>query len=100
LPERFAPPTELQDMHSKLVKELNFPEAERLYLEYDGIKEFDPIVTQVFNKLYMTNESIFIGAPSGGQDSRTLAELAIWQEVQSEGFDKIVYICPVESMCK
>jgi pre-mRNA-splicing helicase BRR2 len=87
-------------MHSKLVKELSFPEAERLYLEEDGIKEFDPIVTQVFNKLYLSSESIFIGAPNGGQDSRTLAELAIWQEVQSEGFDKIVYICPVESMCK
>jgi hypothetical protein len=32
-------------MHSKLVRELNFPEAESLYLEQDGIKEFDPIVT-------------------------------------------------------
>ena len=65
-------------MHSKLVKELNFPEAERLYLEEDGIKEFNPIVTQVFNKLYLTNDPIFIGAPTGGQDSRILAELAIW----------------------
>jgi hypothetical protein len=53
-------------MHSRLVKELNFPEAEKLYLDDDGIKEFDPIVTQVFNKLYLSNESVFIGAPSGG----------------------------------
>jgi len=44
LPERFAPPTELQDMHSKLVKELGFKEAEEIYLN-DGIKEFNALVT-------------------------------------------------------
>jgi hypothetical protein len=87
-------------MHSKLVRELNFAEAEALYLEQDGIKEFDPIVTQVFNKLYVSSESVFVGAPANGQASRIMAELAVWQEAQSEGFEKIVYICPIESMCK
>jgi len=79
LPERFAPPTELQDMHSKLVKELNFKEGEELYLN-EGIKEFNAIVTQSFNKLYLTDESVFIGAPT---DSGTLtcAELAIFKEI-------------------
>ena len=100
LPERFAAPTELQDMHSKLVRELNFAEAEALYLEQDGIKEFDPIVTQVFNKLYVSSESVFVGAPANGLANRIMAELAVWQEAQSEGFEKIVYICPIESMCK
>jgi len=32
LPERFAPPTELQDMHSKLVRELGFKEAEDYFM--------------------------------------------------------------------
>lgn len=98
LPERFAAPTELQDMHSKLVKELSFKEAEDLYLG-EGLKEFNAIITQAFNKLYMTEEPVFIGAPTGSSIV-TCAELAIFKEIQSETFDKIVYLCPVESMCK
>lgn len=85
-------------MHSKLVKELDFKEAEDLYLS-QGFKDFNPIITQAFNKLYMTDESLFIGAPSGS-GLITCAELAIFREIQSENFDKIVYISPIESLCK
>jgi pre-mRNA-splicing helicase BRR2 len=98
LPERFAPPTELQDMHSKLVKELAFKEGEDHYFS-QGIKEFNAIVTQSFNKLYLTDESVFIGAPTGSSIV-LCAELAIFREIQSETFDKIVYLCPVESLSK
>jgi pre-mRNA-splicing helicase BRR2 len=98
LPEKFSAPTELQDMHSKLVKELGFKEAEDLYLS-EGIKEFNAIITQSFNKLYLTDESVFVGAPTGSSIV-TCAELAIFKEIQSETFDKIVYMCPVESLCK
>jgi replicative superfamily II helicase len=49
--------------------------------------------------LYMTDESLFIGAPSGS-GLITCAELAIFREIQSENFDKIVYISPIESLCK
>lgn len=98
LPEKFSAPTELQDMHSKLVKELGFKEAEDLYLS-EGIKEFNAIITQSFNKLYLTDESVFVGAPTGSS-IETCAELAIFKEIQSETFDKIVYMCPVESLCK
>ena len=51
LPERFPPTTEIQDMHSKLVRELQFEEAEALY-QSEGIREFNAIQTQTFNKLY------------------------------------------------
>jgi len=68
-------------MHSKLVKELGFKEAEDLYLS-QGVKDFNPIITQAFNKLYMTDESLFIGAPSGS-GLITCAELAIFREIQS-----------------
>ena len=85
-------------MHSKLVKELDFKEAEDLYLS-QGFKDFNPIITQAFNKLYMTDESLFIGAPSGS-GLITCAELAIFREIQSENFDKVVYISPIESLCK
>lgn len=80
LPERFAPPMELQDMHSRLVKELNFKEAENLYLNVDGMKEFNAIHTQAFNKLYQSDESIFIGTPSGGSQGNTISsELALFR---------------------
>lgn len=85
-------------MHSKLVKELGFKEAEDLYLS-EGIKEFNAIVTQSFNKLYLTDESVFIGAPTGSNILQC-AELAIFREIQQEHFEKIAYICPVESICK
>lgn len=44
LPDRFAPPMELQDKPLTLVKELNFKEAEELFIS-DGVKEFNPIIT-------------------------------------------------------
>ena len=94
LPERFAPPTELQDMHSKLVKELGFKEAENYYLS-QGVKEFNAIVTQSFNKVYLSDESVFVGAPTGS-NIINCAELAIFREIQKETFEKIVYICPSE----
>ena len=51
-------------MHSKLVREMGFKEAEDLYLG-EGVKEFNAIVTQSYNKLYLTDESVFVGAPTG-----------------------------------
>lgn len=85
-------------MHSKLVRELGFKEAEDYFLG-QGIKEFNAIVTQSFNKLYLTDEAVFIGAPTGS-GLLTCAELAIFREVQSETFEKIVYLCPSEQLCK
>ena len=50
-------------MQNKLVKELDFEEAEEILIEKDGIREFSPIQSQVFDKLYLGGESIFIGLP-------------------------------------
>ena len=92
---------ELQDMHSRLVKELNFKEAEDLYLNVDGMKEFNAIHTQAFNKLYQSDESIFIGTPSGGSQGNTISsELALFRYFQKDNCEKAVYIAPVESLCK
>jgi activating signal cointegrator complex subunit 3 len=85
-------------MHSKLVKELAFKEAEEMYLA-EGTKEFNAIVTQAFNKLYMTDEAVMVGAPTGS-GGVTCAEIAIIREIQSQTFDKIVYVTPIESLCK
>lgn len=56
-------------------------------------------MTQTYNKLYLTDESVFVGAPTGSNILQC-AELAIFREIQQEHFDKIVYISPVESIAK
>ena len=90
---------QLQDKPATMVRELNFKEAEQLYMNHDGINEFNAIVTQAFNKLYQSDESVFIGAPAGS-GLMNCAELAIFREIQKEDFGKIVYIAPIESVCK
>ena len=100
LPEKYAPPTQLLDMHQKLVQDLDFEEATQIYEEVDEMKEFSPIQTQVFDKLYHTDSSVLVGAPTGGSERRVLAELAIFREIQRENFGKIVYISPKMELCK
>jgi len=94
LPDKYAPLTKLHDMQQKLVSELDFEEAEEILTKQEGITEFSPIQSQVLDKLYHDNESIFLGVPQGGSEARILAELAIYREIQLESFQKIVYISP------
>ena len=100
LPEKYAPPTQLLDMHQKLISDLDFEEAAQIYEEVDEMKEFSPIQTQAFDKLYHTDSSVFVAAPTGGSERRVLAELAIFREIQKENFGKIVYISPKMELCK
>ena len=79
LPEKFPAPTELLDMYPRLVKDLNFREVQEMYKKA-GVKDFNSIQTQCFEKLYQTRESVFIGAPSGAK-LLTCAELAIFKEL-------------------
>ena len=80
LPEKFTAPTQLQDLYPRLVKDLQFEEVESLFTKVDGVTEFNPIQTQVFSKVYQSDESVFIGAPSGS-GLMTCAELAIFREL-------------------
>ena len=61
------------------LKDLDFEEVESLYSK-QGIKELNPIQTQTFSKIYQSDESVFIGAPSGS-DMLMCAELAIFREL-------------------
>jgi replicative superfamily II helicase len=54
----------------------------------------------VFDQLYLSDSSVFLGVPSGGSEGRVLAELVISREIQKEDFGKIVYICPHWELCK
>ena len=80
LPEKYAAPTPLLDMHPRLTSELDFEEAAQIY-EDDGLKEFSLIQSQAFDKLYQSDASIFLGTPNGGSERRILAELAIFKEI-------------------
>lgn len=80
------------------MKDLQFEEVEQLYRDVDGVTEFNPIQTQVFSKVYHSDESVFIGAPSGS-GLLTCAELAIFRELQSEDGGKILYIAPNNLLC-
>jgi len=62
LPDKFPAPTQLESLYPKTLKDLDFPEVENLYKK-DGIKEFSPILTQTFSKIYNSRDSIFIGSP-------------------------------------
>ena len=61
--------------------ELDFEEAEEVYTRFEEMKEFSPIQSQVFDQLYHSNDSVFLGVPQGGSESRILAELAIFREI-------------------
>jgi len=70
-----------------------------MYREVDGINDFNPIQTQTFNKVYLSDESVFIGAPAGS-GLLTCAELAIFKELQSEDSGKVLYLAPNALYCK
>ena len=99
LPEKFVAQTELKDLYKKTVKDLQFKEAEQLYTNVDHKTEFNSIQTQAFSKIYHSDESVFLGAPSGS-DLLTCIELAIFRELQSEHGGKILYIAPNEILCR
>ena len=100
LPEKFPAPTKLFDLHPRLVSEMAFEEAEELFTKTDRFTEFSSIQSQSFDKLYTTDESVFIGAPSGGSERRILAELALLREIQKDNFGKIVYLSAKEELCR
>ena len=81
LPERYAPPAQLLELPVKPLAAMDFEEAAQIYAEVDGMGEFSPIQSQAFDRLFLSDESVFLGVPSGGTERRVLAELAIFREI-------------------
>ncbi|ORX98893.1 Sec63-domain-containing protein [Basidiobolus meristosporus CBS 931.73] len=95
LPERYPPPTELLDLQPLPVTALNNPEFESLYSSW--VERFNPIQTQIFNSLYMTDDNVFIGAPTGS--GKTIcAEFAILRLWQKSPGARCVYIAPFQEV--
>ncbi|KAL9108874.1 MAG: hypothetical protein Q9227_006405 [Pyrenula ochraceoflavens] len=95
LPERFPPHTPLLDMQLVPIQALKVKDYQELYPRWNN---FNKIQSQVFKSLYDTNDSIFIGAPTGSGKT-VCAELAIlrhWRDVNKSG--KAVYVAPFKEL--
>ena len=102
LPSKFPPHTELLDLQPLPITALRTKEFIELYSDR-GWQFFNPIQTQCFNPLYMTDDNVFIGAPSGSGKTvcAELAILCLWAKAAKteEDAGKIVFIAPFEGLC-
>ena len=96
LPEKFPPLTELLDLKLLPISSLKWPEVE---LQLKHFPTFNAIQTQVFTTLYGSDGNVFLGASTGS--GKTLCGLlAILRCLKQKRESKIVYVAPLESVCK
>eukprot|EP00043_Microstomoeca_roanoka_P014404 m.142887 g.142887 ORF g.142887 m.142887 type:complete len:2149 (-) comp16005_c1_seq1:147-6593(-) len=96
LPERFPPPTELLDLQPLPVTALKNPTFEKFYIS--RFKYFNAIQTQVFNAVYSSDDSIFIGAPTGSGKT-VCAEFALLSTFARDPNAKCIYVAPKQVSC-
>eukprot|EP00916_Digyalum_oweni_P004984 GHVL01008895.1.p1 GENE.GHVL01008895.1~~GHVL01008895.1.p1 ORF type:complete len:2144 (+),score=476.12 GHVL01008895.1:34-6465(+) len=99
LPSKNPPNTELLDLQPLPVTALKFPAAEELYLT--NMKRFNPIQTQLFSSMYLSNESSLICAPASSGKIECL-EFAILKMLRDEepSSRRCVYISPYTRTAK
>eukprot|EP00730_Choanoeca_flexa_P002247 TRINITY_DN10972_c0_g1_i1.p1 TRINITY_DN10972_c0_g1~~TRINITY_DN10972_c0_g1_i1.p1 ORF type:complete len:1796 (+),score=582.18 TRINITY_DN10972_c0_g1_i1:116-5389(+) len=96
LPEKFPAHTELLDLQPLPVVELKNQTLERLYAQ--RFKYFNPIQTQVFNALYRSDDSVFVGAPTGSGKT-VCAELVLARAFGQNPDTKAVYVASMQAVC-
>ncbi|CAK9441616.1 uncharacterized protein LODBEIA_P54840 [Lodderomyces beijingensis] len=89
--------TELLRLSPLPVTALHNKEIEHIYSS--RFKYFNPMQTMVFHSLYNTNESAFVGSPTGSGKT-VVAELAIWHAFNEFPGSKIVYIAPMKALVR
>ncbi|KAL8243569.1 hypothetical protein R6Q59_009827 [Mikania micrantha] len=94
LPERFPPHTQLLDMQPVPVQALKRKEYVALYPGWD---RFNKIQTQVFKSLYDSNDSVFVGAPTGSGKT-VCAEFALLRHWINPEAGKAVYVAPFQEL--
>lgn len=95
LPEKFPPHTPLLDLQPQPLSALHTVEAQKLYT--NRFNYFNKIQTQAFHALYATDESVFIGAPTGSGKT-VCAELALLRLWAKEVSDRAVCLVPYPVM--
>lgn len=94
LPERFPPHTPLLDLQPVPVQALKIKEYVTLYPNWT---RFNKIQTQVFKSLYDSNDSVFVGAPTGSGKT-VCAEFALLRHWKNPEAGKAVYIAPFQEL--
>eukprot|EP00164_Ancoracysta_twista_P005304 GFYU01007260.1.p1 GENE.GFYU01007260.1~~GFYU01007260.1.p1 ORF type:complete len:2145 (-),score=864.44 GFYU01007260.1:262-6696(-) len=96
LPEKYPPHTELLDLRPQPISALRNKQFEALYSEFE---HFNAIQTQTFQTLYSSDDTVFIGAPTGSGKT-VCAELAILRMLSNnDGGGRCVYVAAVEALC-
>lgn len=95
LPEKFPPHTSLLELQPQPISALNDREAEEIYNKQ--YTKFNKVQTQTFHALYGSDDSVFIGAPTGNGKT-VCAELALLRLWRDEDAGRAVCIVPYESM--
>lgn len=95
LPEKFPPHTPLLDLQAQPVSALNDGAAEQLYVE--SFSHFNKVQTQTFHALYGSDDTAFVGAPTGSGKT-VCAELALLRLWKDEEAGRAVCVVPYDSM--
>ncbi|KAL9604838.1 MAG: hypothetical protein Q9219_000286 [cf. Caloplaca sp. 3 TL-2023] len=94
LPEKFPAHTPLLDLQPLPVTAFKRQDYQDLY---QGIANFNKVQTQVFSSLFTTNDSVFVGAPTGSGKTYC-AEFAILRHWSTEASGRVVYVAPFQEL--
>jgi pre-mRNA-splicing helicase BRR2 len=95
LPAKFPAPTPLLELQRLPISALHNKEFEAIY--ESTVTEFNKIQTQVFQALYMSDENVFIGAPTGSGKT-VCAEFALLRLWSKREQPRAVCIEPFQEM--
>lgn len=95
LPEKYPPHTPMLNLQLQPLSALHDVEAEKVFARQFG--SFNRMQTQAFHTLYATDESVFIGAPTGSGKT-VCAELALLRLWAHDESDRAVYLVPYPVM--
>lgn len=102
LPEKFPPHTGLLDLQPLLFSALRDEKLEKLYAKKLGFTQMLPIQTQVFKLVYESDESLFVGAPTGSGKT-LLAELAAHRYLKTtekQMRSPVIYVSSIKALVK
>eukprot|EP00127_Corallochytrium_limacisporum_P006324 Clim_evm35s225 gene=Clim_evmTU35s225 len=95
LPKSGTAHTELLDLEPLPISALQNAIYESSY----KFSHFNPIQTQLFHRLYHTDDNVLLGAPTGS--GKTIAaEIAIYRSFQKYPKNKVVYIAPLKALVR
>lgn len=89
--------TKLLRLNPLPITALHDPTVESVYS--GKFKYFNAMQTMTFHTLYNTNDSVFVGSPTGSGKT-VVAELAIWHAFNQFPDSKIVYIAPMKALVR